>query len=298
MKMGKNYLMVIAKYPDWRQDFFESYMSPRNKEYSRLHNFEYLEYTKDLDWWRGNPTWLKFKIVGDLIKNNDLKEGDVITHIDADMCIAKLDKPLLTNKTFSYSIDSGNTHCMGYYSLRINEWGKNLVDLILDEHRYNSLKDVKTTHDYFGHYNSFWEDFREQASWYSLAGIKRHSQKSFFKLPNYGWHSSYDKDWTHYSIEELNKNVEILPTSWNVTEMKGESPCNFLINKTFYSKVRIRHFAGAQPWREEWFDTNKLSFHLAHLNPLTYLNPFPITFVSPRRIKELKKSVKKLLQIS
>ena len=42
--MSKKYLMVIANYPDERQDFFEKYMSPRNKEYSRMHNFEYLEY--------------------------------------------------------------------------------------------------------------------------------------------------------------------------------------------------------------------------------------------------------------
>jgi hypothetical protein len=295
--MSKKYLMVIAKYPDWRQEFFEKYMSPRNKEYSKLHDFEYLEYTDNLEWWRGNPTWLKFKIVDDLIEENFLKDGDIITHIDADMCIAKLDEPLATKKSFSYSIDSGNTHCMGFYSLKINTWSRELIKLILDEERFNNLKDLKSTHDYFGHYNSFWEEFREQASWYSLAGIKRHSQKSFFKLPNNGWHSEVD-EWTKYSIEELNKHVEILPTSWNVTEMKGESSCNFLINKTFYNNVRIRHFAGAQPWRSEWFETNNATFHLKHLNPLRYLNPFPLNFINPRRRKLIKKKIKKLAHIS
>ena len=39
----KKYLMVIARYKDWRQDFFETYMSPRNKEYCALHNFKYIE---------------------------------------------------------------------------------------------------------------------------------------------------------------------------------------------------------------------------------------------------------------
>jgi hypothetical protein len=29
----KKYLLVIARYQDWRQEFFESYFSPRNKEY-------------------------------------------------------------------------------------------------------------------------------------------------------------------------------------------------------------------------------------------------------------------------
>ena len=291
--MSKKYLMVIAKYPDWRQDFFEKHMSPRNKEYAKLHDFEYLEYTENIEWWRGNPTWLKFKIVQDLIDEGTLKDGDIITHIDADMCIAKLDKPLITNKTFSYSIDSGNTHCMGFYSLKINDWGKQLVNLILDEERYNSLKDVKSIHDYFGHFNSFWEDFREQASWYSLAGIKRHSQKTFWKIKDYGWHSEKN-EWTKFTLEELYEHVEILPTSWNVTEMKGESPCNFLINKTFYGNVRIRHFAGAQEWREEWFDRNNLSFHIKHLNPFRYLNPFPINILNPRRKKIMKRKIKNL----
>ena len=39
----KKYLMVIARYKDWRQEFFDTYMSPRNKEYCELHNFEYIE---------------------------------------------------------------------------------------------------------------------------------------------------------------------------------------------------------------------------------------------------------------
>ena len=295
--MSKKFLMVIAKYPDWRQEFFDNYMSPRNKEYAKLHNFEYLEYTDDIEWWRGNPTWLKFKIVDDLMKDGVLNDGDIITHIDADMCIAKLDEPLITNKTFSYSIDSGNTHCMGFYSLKINDWGRELVRLILDENRYESLKNIKSTHDYFGHYNSFWEDFREQASWYSLAGIKRHSQKSFWKIKDKGWHSDKN-EWTHYSLDELYKHVEILPTSWNVTEMKGESPCNFLINKTFYNNVRIRHFAGAQDWRKEWFEKDKLKFHLQHLNPFRYLNPFPLNILNPRRKKLIKKNIKKIIHIS
>ena len=36
----KKYLMVIARYKDWRQEFFETHMSPRNKEYCDLNNLE------------------------------------------------------------------------------------------------------------------------------------------------------------------------------------------------------------------------------------------------------------------
>ena len=63
--------------------------------------------------------------------------------------------------------------------MRINEWSKNTIDLILDEDRYQKLMKVNTVHDYFGYTNSFVSEFREQAVWYSLAGIKRHSDIPF-----------------------------------------------------------------------------------------------------------------------
>ena len=94
---------------------------------------------------------------------------------------------------------------------------------------------------------------REQSSWYSLAGIKRHSDEPFWNYPNNGWHSAKD-EWTLYSLDELNEHVEVLPTEWNVTELAGESSCEFLINKVKKEDVIIRHFAGGQQWRKEWFD--------------------------------------------
>ena len=71
-------------------------------------------------------------------------------------------------------------------------------------------------------------------------------------MPDFGWHSSKD-EWTVYSLEELYEHVEVLPTEWNVTELEGESSCEFLINKTSKEDVIIRHFAGGQQWRNEWF---------------------------------------------
>lgn len=245
--------MVIAAYPDARQDFFNTYMSPRNKQYCDMHGFQYIECKGGLKSYRGNMTWLKFTLVKDMIDNGTLKDGDVITHLDADMCIAKMNVPFITKKSFSYSIDSGNTHCMGCYSILVNAWSKNMINLILDEERYNALNDVVTVHEAFGHISSFWHEFREQASWYSLAGIKRHSWEPFWDYPNYGWHSQKD-DWTVYSLEELHEHVEVLPSAWNVTELEGESDCNFLINKVNKEDVIIRHFAGGQQWRKEWFE--------------------------------------------
>lgn len=275
--------MVIANYPDERQDFFEKYMSPRNKHYARIHNFEYLEFKDEFPIFRENPTWWKFTIVKDLINANVLKENDIISHLDADMCVVKPEFELTTNKSFTYVIDSGNTHCMGCYSMRINEWSKNTIDMILDEIRFKKLVEVKSKHDFFGYTNSFIEEFREQAAWYYLAGIKRHSDIPFWEIENFGWHSSKD-EFTYFSLDDLYKNVEILPTKWNVTEMLGESHMMFDINKTHYKDVIIRHFASKQPWRKEWFfDTNKLIFRLLHTFPINYLRKYIETYL--RQIK-------------
>jgi len=249
------YLMVFADYNDGRQLFFDQYMSPRNVDYCYNHNCEYLEYTKKdtIQSFRDNFTWNKFKIVRDLVDSGFLKDGDVLTHIDADMCIVKPELEIPCNKSFSYAIDSGNTHCMGMYSIKINDWTKQLLNNILDETRYNYFKSVLTIHEAFGTLSSFWEEFREQASWYSLAGIKRHSWKPFWEFDNYGFHSTAFPEDTIYSLEDLDTHVEVLPTEWNVTELEGESNCQFLINKVKKDDVLIRHFAGGQPWRKEWF---------------------------------------------
>ena len=128
---------------------------------------------------------------------------------------------------------------------------KKMIDLILDEDRYKALNDRVTRHEAFGHYSSFWHEFREQASWYSLAGIKRHSWIPFSQLPDYGWHSDKN-EFTYYSLDELKEHVEILPAEWNVTELEGETEGHFNINKSKKEDVIIRHFAGGQPWRIEW----------------------------------------------
>lgn len=250
----KKYLFVIANYNDERQQIFNDFISPRNKKFCENHNYEYIEIKDDQTPFRDNYTWLKFSIVQKWIKNGFLKEGDLILNLDADMSIQMFDDDYPNEKTFSYSIDNGNTHCMGNYSLKINEWGVNLIDNILSENRYLELKDIVTKHDLFGSYSSFWNDFREQASWYSLAGIKRHSQIPFFNLPDYGWHSDKNEN-TVYTLEELYNNVQILPTEWNVTIMNGESNGQLFpwyINKTKKEDIKIRHFAAGTEWLKEY----------------------------------------------
>ena len=251
----KKYLLVFADYPDWRQDFFKTHMSPRNKAYCDKYEVIYREITDPLTPHRNNHTWNKFKYVQDWIKEEELKQGDQLLHLDADMFLTDISTEFPCDKDFNYAIDSGNTHCMGNYSLKINNWTKKLIDNILDEDRYQQLKDKETLHEYLNYTNSFWGQFREQASWYSLAGIKRHSQQSFFELPNFGWHSAKD-EWTLYSLEELKEHVQPLDVIWNVT-LEGHHDSPFYINKVLdKSSVKIRHFAGGTKWDEAWTRTD------------------------------------------
>ena len=247
------YLFVIVNYPDWRQEFYEKNMRIRNKEYCHKHNFEYIEFNGDDNPFRGHPTWWKFSKVRDFINDGTLKEGDTLTHLDADMCIVDDSVALVSNKSFTYAIDSCNTHCMGLYSLKVNEWSVEMLDNLLSEERYDKYKDYKTTGS-MNEFSSFWEIFREQASWYSLAGIQRHSWIPFFLMSHYGWHSEHRED-TIYSLEELYKNVEILDTNWNVTHIPEEDGDDqFYMNPTQRDQTIVRHWAGGRRWRKEYFE--------------------------------------------
>lgn len=243
------YLLVISRYNDIRQDIFERFISPKNKAYCYKHGIEYLliDNSIDIKLYRDNPTWWKFSIPKALIDNGFLKEGDLLSHFDADMVMCKPEFEYTTSKSFSYAIDNGNTHCMGNYCMRINDWTIDLVNRILDEDLYQKHKD--TNH---------WREFREQAAWYSLAGITPHSDVSFFYKPFYGFNEFLLN--SNYSIKELMDHVEIKDPRWNTTLLSEEADNpiaqmlqQYNINKTPKNETIIRHFAGGQTWREEYF---------------------------------------------
>lgn len=253
----KKYLIVIAAYDDWRQEFFENHTRKNNKNYCLKHNFEYIEYNKTniKTIFRNSLVWTKFYNIYELIKNHTIKEGDIVTQIDADMAIKDHSMCLKTNKSFAYAIDSCNTHCLGAYTLSINEWSFNLIENILSEKRFAKLNDQITTGS-MGEQSSFWHIFTEQASWYSLAGIQRHSWTPFLLMKHWGWHSDYNED-TVYSLEELYEHVEILPTVWNVTHIPEEDGKDqFYMIPTKSEDTIIRHFAGGRKWRKNYFNEN------------------------------------------
>ena len=243
----KKLLLVIANYKDARQKFFDEKTSILNRRYCDKHQFEYVV-SKGIETKRESPIWQKFFSVKSFLDNKELSDGDKITVLDADMVFAKDSEPYETEKSFSYAIDNGNTHCMGNYSLTINDWSRRMVDLIVDEERYARYKHLE-----------IWQRWAEQASWYYLCGIKEHSWIPFFDLPNYGWHS-HENIKPVFSIEELRENIEIRGPEWNTTLLEEEADDavskmlqQYNIVKSTKDKTIIRHFGGGQRWREEYF---------------------------------------------
>ena len=99
----------------------------------------------------------------------------------------------------------------------------------------------------------------EQSSLYYITGIQRHSDISFFELPNRGYGLEMRPE-TVYTPEELLENIEIRNSNYNVTYVFSDiDPKNSLINQYYinkndYENVIIRHWAGGQVWNEKYFE--------------------------------------------
>jgi hypothetical protein len=242
------YLLVIADYSAPKQEIFDNQISPRNKEFAEQHGYEYIVSKGRDQKFRGNPTWWKFTIPVEMIQDGTLKRGDKLVHFDADMVMCKPELDYPNDKSFAYSIDNGNTHCMGNYSLMMNDWSVGMLESMLSEELWQKM-----------YRDPHWVNFREQASWYTLAGVVSHSWTPFFDLDNYGWHSNVTEN-MKYSIDELNEHVHILRPEWNTTLLEDDADdpvtqqlLKYNIVKSKKEDTIIRHFAGGQPWEvERW----------------------------------------------
>lgn len=248
------YLFVIAAYKDHRQQIFDAIISPRNKGYCEGHGFKYIEIRNEHnpEPYRGNLTWNKWSIIQALIWTGVLKDDDIIIQQDADVAIVDMNATYEPDKdkSMTIAVDSGNTYCHGIFGLRINDWTRGLVDNILDIDRYQRMNNEYTIHEGIPNRppTTFISEFREQAVFYDLFGIKRHSWIPFTELPNNGVHSD-KKNTTFYSVEDFNSNVQVLPVEYNLTIWPDESDTTFYINKfDDRDKVKFRHFTGSD-WR-------------------------------------------------
>jgi hypothetical protein len=239
----KTVLVCFAAYSGDKAVFFEKYTEPRFKKYAAHHGWQ-TKIVKDYSKYeltRQHPTWMSWLIIKDMLDSGELKDGDNVMSVDADICVFDITKPFITSKSFGYAIDSCNTHCMGAYTIKINDWSRKMIDNMLDEDMYSRLKNT-----------DIWKMWNDQAAWYTISGVKRHSWIPFFELPNNGWHSNPNPD-IAYSIAELEQHVEILPVEWNVTHVTGEGFNEYFINPSHRKDTIFRHFAGGPAWDKEYF---------------------------------------------
>ena len=260
------FMLVVAGYEGEKKKKFNSF-SKNNQKYCDKYNIEYIEHSRNVKPIRGKFNWVKPFFVNDLL-NNKLKENDILICLDADLAICNFDQEfdLDYGKSFGYAIDSANTHNTGFYIIRNNSWSRKMISLTIDEERYKYYINKKTYHERFKNHSVFWDDLVDQASWYSLAGIKRHSDISFWELKNYGWNSDCDEK-TIYDVKDLEENVQLFDSRYNVTEISLETDGTFNINKVAYYKVINRHFAGNQKWNTVWLNPSFLKISLYYLNP-------------------------------
>ena len=249
----KKILFTIADYKNEKQKIFKEIISPRNKQFAEKHNYKYVEITdiSILPRYREHPSWYKYFIIKELIDNKKVEDGDIVVYVDADQYFVSIDHDIYPKtKSLSIAIDSGNTFCASWNGLKINDWTRKHVNNMLDDDLYNRQISTYTIHPAFPNQQktSFFQTHYEQAAFYVLCGIKRHSDISFWNLENNGFHSDITPD-TKYSLEEINENIELFPTEYNVTHGGSlESNDLFYINKTKRENVIIRHFAGGQDW--------------------------------------------------
>lgn len=220
---------------DYRYKIFNDQIKKRNIEYSDRHGFEYL-HINELEMFRDHYSWSRLKKAREIM--NELSDGDIISNIDADMCIVDGSLPFESEKSFSYSIDTGNSHCIGSWSIKVNNWSRNLIDNLLNDEIYSDLKN-----------DPFVKSWKEQAIYYYLCGIKKHSWECFLSMDNFGFGSEINK-YTKYTIDELKENVNLLSSNWNVSLIEG--------NKYYicgYNNIIIRHWGGGQIWENHIFNT-------------------------------------------
>lgn len=248
-----------------KYSLFKQYNSDRNKFYCEKHGIEYFEVDENVYkiphifsipsmpefTVKNNNHFARWQFFKDKIESGYLQDGDIIYHHDADIFIVQTDKVMSSNKTFTYAIDTANTHCFGAFALVVNDFSKKLIDIMLSKERFEHLQNVQFYVESLGG-NSFfyWGD---QQAYYIATGIRPHSWQSFYQLPNNGFYTA-PNPFVTFTLEELLSNVEILPVEWNVThvvEEQGQSP--FYINKSERQNTIFRHFAGGQKWNFEQY---------------------------------------------
>lgn len=261
----KKILTTFSLYSGEKDELYTKYIAPRFNYYANKHGLEFKEFNKDnflhqtlhpeFDW-KENMHFNRWMIFKKMLNTGEITDGDYIYNFDADVFIKDVNSYICPSQGFTYAIDSGNTHCFGFFILHINEFSRRLIDLIIDRERWLKVSKYIFWNEHFNKWGTW--HIADQQMYYTTAGIKPHSWKSFYNLPHCGFHS-YPTEHTIFSLKELKENVLILPTEWNVTQLLEETGECGKRNK--YDIVHctredtiFRHFAGGQRWMCKEYD--------------------------------------------
>ena len=131
----KKYMLCIASIVTTGK-ILRKYIKPNNIKYCIKHNIEYIDFTEDIYPIRDSFIWVKTFKISELLKNLD--EDDVLISIDADIAIfdQNVEFNLDRDKLPAYSIDTANTHNMGFHILRNNLFSRDLINELTSDVRY------------------------------------------------------------------------------------------------------------------------------------------------------------------
>lgn len=118
---------------DVRHAAFNGAIKDRNQAYCDRHGFEYV-HVSDYELHRDHYSWSRLHKCREILSGLD--DGDVIATLDADMCVVDGRIPFVSSKSVSYSIDTANSHCLGSWTINVNDWSRRFIDLLWDADNY------------------------------------------------------------------------------------------------------------------------------------------------------------------
>jgi hypothetical protein len=126
----KKYLLTLNAYPEGHEmnRIFKSIVKPNFDKYCQLNNFELIVINHNVAY-PLHIHWSKIIWIQENWKR--FRKGDIITYIDSDSLIMDMTKDLAFEKTFAIPIESTGLYCMGFFSVHVCDWVKNLFEIML-----------------------------------------------------------------------------------------------------------------------------------------------------------------------
>ncbi len=109
---------------------FKHLTSPRFQEYAQYYGFEYRAISEYENLQGRTPHWIKIHYILKLLK--ELKSGDLIVYLDADIVIVRGDIELATSKSISFAKSSSGNVNSGVIVVRVNEFSQEFFQAVWD----------------------------------------------------------------------------------------------------------------------------------------------------------------------